>query len=382
MKIIEPSNANARPLHHRRMSNNSVAFTNKPSREMLNLIFTIMQGEGEPGFVNLEAANQRRPDAEGLNPCAEILLDSYGVCNLTTINVDAFVKPIEKGGYELDIPGLLQAQALSARAGIRMTCVDLELPHWDKVQKRDRLIGTSVTGWQDAMGKLGFDENMQNKLLNLMQDVIRQECVKYAHVLRIPTPLLDTTVKPEGTLSQVAGGVSSGLHVSHAPYYIRRIRINAHDPLANVAKVLNWPIHPEVGQDSSNPRTLVIEFPVKSGATKTKKDVTVKEQFDVYFQFQSYYTAHNSSNTISVKPDEWSIAEDIVWDNWEDFVGVSFLADDGGSYQLAPYEEISEDEYNTRKAQMKPFDANLLLNFEGEIELDGESCTTGACPTR
>jgi ribonucleoside-diphosphate reductase alpha chain/ribonucleoside-triphosphate reductase len=152
--------------------------------------------------------------------------------------------------------------------------------------------------------------------------------------------------------------------------------------LANVAKVLNWPIHPEVGQDSSNPRTLVIEFPVKSGATKTKKDVTVKEQFDVYFQFQSYYTAHNSSNTISVKPDEWSIAEDIVWDNWEDFVGVSFLADDGGSYQLAPYEEISEDEYNTRKAQMKPFDANLLLNFEGEIELDGESCTTGACPTR
>jgi adenosylcobalamin-dependent ribonucleoside-triphosphate reductase len=39
---------NTRPLHHRRMSNNSVAFTEKPSRELLNLIFEMMQMEGEP----------------------------------------------------------------------------------------------------------------------------------------------------------------------------------------------------------------------------------------------------------------------------------------------------------------------------------------------
>ena len=70
-----------RPLHHRRMSNNSVAFTKQPSRELLNLVFEMMQMEGEPGFINLEEARRRRPNAEGLNPCAEILLDSYGVCN-------------------------------------------------------------------------------------------------------------------------------------------------------------------------------------------------------------------------------------------------------------------------------------------------------------
>jgi ribonucleoside-triphosphate reductase (thioredoxin) len=62
--------ANVRPLHHRRMSNNSVAFTEKPSRELLNLVFTMMQAEGEPGFINLEEARRRRPNAEGLNPCA------------------------------------------------------------------------------------------------------------------------------------------------------------------------------------------------------------------------------------------------------------------------------------------------------------------------
>lgn len=389
MKNMETANANARPLHHRRMSNNSIAFTSKPTREMLNLIFTIMQGEGEPGFVNMEEANRRRPDAEGLNPCAEILLDSYGVCNLTTVNVDAFITRIDLHDgtldhYELDIPGLLQAQALSARAGIRMTCVDLELPHWDRVQKRDRLIGTSLTGWQDAMGKLGWDEGMQDKLLNMLQDVVRQEGVRYSHILRIPTPLLDTTVKPEGTLSQVAGGVSSGLHVSHAPFFIRRIRINAHDPLATVAKALNWTVHPEVGQDASNPRTLVIDFPVASGATHTKSDQTVKGQFDTYFRFQDFYTAHNSSNTISVKPDEWGDAEEIVFKNWDNFVGVSFLADDGGSYKLAPYEEITEEQYNTLKESMKPFDASLLRYLEGDevSELTDESCSAGACAVR
>ena len=40
--------------------------------------------------------------------------------------------------YLLDYQGLMEAQALSTRAGIRMTCLDLELPHWDEVHKRDR----------------------------------------------------------------------------------------------------------------------------------------------------------------------------------------------------------------------------------------------------
>src|SRR5690606_7615815 len=150
--------------------------------------------------------------AEGLNPCAEILLDSYGVCNLTTVNVDAFVTQDIEGNTVLDYSGLMQAQALSTRAGVRMTCLDLEIPHWDAVQKRDRLIGTSLTGWYDAMDKLGYDEQQEANLLNLLAECSHIEALKYANALRIPTPLLDTTVKPEGTLSQVAGGVSSGLH--------------------------------------------------------------------------------------------------------------------------------------------------------------------------
>lgn len=388
---METNNPDVRPLYHRRMSNNSITFTEKPTEEFLELVFKIMQLEGEPGFVNLEAANRRRPNCKGLNPCAEILLDSYGVCNLTTVNVMAFVESYvdknEETHYRLKVGDLLFAQALSARAGVRMTCLDLELPEWDKIQKRDRLIGTSLTGWQDAMSLLGWDEDKQQMLLEELYNVAHQEAARFAYILRIPAPLLDTTVKPEGTLSQVAGGVSSGLHVSHAPYFIRRIRINASDPLVRVAKELNWTINPEVGTpEGEEPRTVVIDFPIKSGAKKTRNEQSIEEQFNVYFNFQNHYTSHNSSNTISVKPDEWDIASDIVWKNWDDFIGVSFLAYDGGSYPLAPYEEITEEQYYELKSKMKPFDYNLLLKYEHDESLateDGlESCETGACPIR
>jgi ribonucleoside-triphosphate reductase (thioredoxin) len=374
-------------LDHRRMSNNSIAFETKPDREFLNLVFEIMQLEGEPGFINLEEARRRRPNAEGLNPCAEILLDSYGVCNLTTVNVTQFVN--ENG---LDIRGLMEAQAMSARAGLRMTLVTLELPHWDVVQQRDRLLGTSLTGWKDAMAALGYDEIRERGLLAQLGEMARVAAESYAKELRVSAPLLVTTVKPEGTLSQVAGGVSSGLHWSHSPYYIRRIRINAADPLARAVIDLGWPVHPEVGtpgeteeERMANARTLVIDFPVASGATRTKDDVSAAEQFETYFRFQRYYTEHNSSNTITVRPHEWPEVERIVYENWDDFVGVSFLALDGGTYQLAPYEAITREQYEELKARMKPFDPAVLQRYEtdGQSELDvNDDCSTGACPIR
>src|SRR5699024_5884699 len=179
--------ANARPLHHRRMSNNSIAFESKPSREHLSLIFEIMKMEGEPGFVNLEEAKRRRPNAEGLNPCVEIILDSYGVCNLTTVNVMQFVKNINEE-YYLDVKGLIEAQKRSARAGLRMTLVDLEIPHWDVIQKRDRLLGTSMTGVKDAMALIDYTEQEEQELLEILRKASREEAYEYAKELRVNAP--------------------------------------------------------------------------------------------------------------------------------------------------------------------------------------------------
>lgn len=394
-----------RPLHHRRMSNNSIVFTRKPARAMLNLIFTMLRAEGEPGFVNLEELARRRlrglgienPPRElleevmaeiGMNPCAEIILASKGVCNLTTVNLMQFVRD-----GRLDVEGLLEAQRRSARAGLRMTLADLELPDWDAVQKRDRLLGCSVTGFKDAMAAIGADEEYEKKIMRLMREVVREEADRYARELRVTSPLLATTVKPEGTLSQVAGGVSSGLHYSHAPYYIRRIRINATDPLAKAVVAMGWKVSPEVGtpgeteeERMKNARTLVIDFPVASGARLTKDDITIEEQFDTYFNFQRNYTEHNSSNTIAVRPHEWERAEEIVWERWNEFAAVSFLSYDGGTYALAPYETISREQYEELLAEMKPFDPEILRQFEAgdgeDFDLGTEGCEGGACPIR
>ena len=132
-------------------------------------------------------------------------------------------------------------------------------------------------------------------------------------------------------------------------------------------------------------RTLVIDFPVYSGSDKTKDDVSASEQLDNYFTFQREYTEHNSSNTITVKPDEWDEVEQIVYDNWDDFVGVSFLAYDGGTYELAPYEKITKKEYEELRSNMSDFDPQVLQKYEtGEdSDLEGmDGCEGGVCPIR
>jgi ribonucleoside-diphosphate reductase alpha chain/ribonucleoside-triphosphate reductase len=367
---------------HRRMSNNSIMYYEKPTREKLHWQMETMRWSGEPAFINAESALKRRPMFNGLNPCAEILLDSKGLCNLTTVNALAFVRD-----GVLDLEGLLEAQKLSARAGYRMTCVTLELHKWDIIQKRDRLIGTSISGWQDMKDAIGMSDSAEIVLLQTMRKVVHDEAEKMAKQLGGNIPLLMTTVKPEGTLSQVAGGISAGVHYSHSPYYIRRIRINANDPLVKVCEELGYPVFPETGQEWDTCNTKVVEFPMSTPTKKTKYDVTAIDQLENYKRFQKHYTDHNTSITVSVRSHEWEAVEQWIWDNWDDLVAVSFLPLDDSYYPLLPYEAIEKEEYDRRKAEMKPFVPSLLRKFEKqEVELDiggnDPDCTTGACGVR
>ena len=367
-------------LIHRQMSNNSIYYTAKPDRETLHWLLEQMRYSGEPGFVNAEAAQKRRPNMNGVNPCGEILLDTRGVCNLTTINVYAFVR--EDG--TLDMEGLLEAQRLSARAAYRMTCVELELPGWDAVQRRDKLVGCSLTGWQDMVNALKLTKEQQVELLQSLRQAAREAADHYADEIGENRPLLVTTVKPEGTLSQLPT-VSSGVHYSHSPYYLRRIRVSAQDPLVKVCEDLEYPVFPEVGQDPEDCTTKVVEFPVKAPEGKTKYEVGAIEQLENYRLFMDHYVDHNASITVHVKDDEWEAVEEWMWHHWDEVVAVSFLSLSESFYQLMPYESITEEEYLSRKAAMKPFIASLINRYENpnfRFDPTDSSCENGVCPIR
>lgn len=366
-------------IAHRQMSNNSIYYREKPTREKLHWHMQQMRYSGEPGWINEEAGRKRRENFNGCNPCGEILLDSHGLCNLTTVNVMAFVHD-----GTLDKDGLLEAQRLSARAGYRMTCRKLELHRWNLVQQRDRLIGCSLTGWQDMVNATNMSRDQQAALLDEMRETVHQAAQEIAARLGSSAPLLATTLKPEGTLSLLPT-VSSGVHYSHAPYYIRRVRISASDPLCRVCEELGYPVLPEVGQDPEDPTTKVIEFPVKAPGGRVKADVSAIEQLENYKLFMTHYVDHNCSITVHVRDKEWEEVEQWVWDNWDDVVALSFLSFDDSFYELLPYESIDEAEYDRRKAAMRPFNPSLLSRYEqkeSELDLGMSDCSSGACPIR
>lgn len=366
-------------IRHRALSNNTIIHLEKPSKDFWKWQFEQMRFSGEPASYNGAEALRRNPNFKGTNPCGEVLLDDRQTCNLVTTNVMAHVKD-----DKLDVKSLLRTHELLTRASFRLTLVELELPEWDYKLKRDRLLGVSLTGYQDAINAVGMSISEQKVILRALRDVARYSADKLADDLGVNRSLLVTTLKPEGTLSLLPT-VSSGLHFSHSPYYVRRIRINAEDALVKVCQELGYPVYPENGFTIENARTLVIEFPVKAPEGKTKYDVSAIEQLEIYKMFMEHYVDHNASITVSVRENEWDLVEDWVYENWESVVGLSFLSLDDSYYPLLPYETITKEEYECRLSNMRPFDHNLLKKYESgdeEHEVDDSECTSGACPIR
>lgn len=407
--------------NQRSMSNNSIFFNEKPTKETLIDIFDRIQHNGEPGFVNAESARKRRPNFSGLNPCAEILLADRGVCNLTEVNMAGFINSAFDIGY--DHEALVSAIKLATRIGLRQTNVNLDLPEWDKVQKRDRLTGVSLSGIMDFESALGWNDGksiiLYDKhhpthsisaelaiLLNELQYIANTEAIYYAKEMRVPTPLLVTTVKPSGTISKLPM-ISSGAHMSRAPYFIRRVRITASDPLAKVMLDAGYPVYPLVVQNGpteiqlksmsafelytelQKSNTWVIEFPVATNATMKSSEQTAISQFGRYLDLQKYWTDHNTSITIEFDPSEVDTLVDMLLENWDDYVAVSFMPKDTNAYPQLPEEPITEDEYLDRAAKLTHIDANTIVEALKEVERENKmselldaDCAGGACPIR
>ena len=332
----------------------------------------------EPGLFVLGNANKRAGRDSITNPCGEILLNEKGgVCNLVELNLLPHVK-----NGKLDMISVYNALSLITRHSSRITLPNLWHRRWDKVQKEERLLGVSITGLMDTYDKL----NWTNKdLSNFYKDVYtftRDVADLYHTELNIPRSLLVTTTKPTGTISSLQG-VSNGIHRHYAPYYIRRVRVSKSDPIAQALIDMNLLVSPENGQgndiNDEKCNTLVFTLVCKSEAKMRAIDESAIEQLERYKLGMQTWCEHNISNTISIdslyklKPlesiklalqnwtknnnfwnnlngysDEWIEVSKWLTENFENFVGVSFIPKfdpEVAIYPQLPFEPINEEKY-------------------------------------
>jgi adenosylcobalamin-dependent ribonucleoside-triphosphate reductase len=366
-------------ISHRKMSNNSILYSHRPSLERIKEIINSIKINGEPGFINASEALRRKPSFRGSNPCGEILLRSKQCCNLTTNNLMAFVKD-----KKLDMDALKKVIELSTRVAVRMTLVEVELPEWNRVMQEDRIIGVSLTGMMDMVNKTKMSYEELAILLEELREVVHTEGKRYCEELGIIPPKLMTTVKPEGSLSTLPC-VSSGIHYAHSNYYIRRIRISASDPLYKMIEAQSsYPIYNENGQSDEDCQVKVIEFPIKAPKGRTKYEVGAIEQLELYKLSMLHWSDHNTSITVHVREHEWEEVAQWLYDNFEYTVGITFLPLMEETYPLLPYECTTKEDYEERMKKVKPIDYELLASMEDaeEREILDKECETGACPIR
>lgn len=267
----------------------------------------------------------------------------------------------------------------------------------------------AALGWQRREGQRWETLSISDELADLLIDLrytANQEALRYAKEMRIPAPLLVTTEKPSGTISKMPM-ISSGVHKSRAPYFIRRVRITASDPLAKVMLDAGYPVYPsvtsngpteqelkemkpfELAQELQKSNTWVIEFPVKTSAKDKSSDESAISQLGRYLDFQRYWTDHNTSITIQFSEDEIDDLIDMLLEYWDEYVAVSFLPKDTTAYPQLPEEIIDEFEYNRRAVSVEHINQHEIVESLKELERDNmmsdlldADCIGGSCPVR
>ena len=303
---------------------------------------------------------------------------SFAHCNLTSINMTAFVDDSGKIDYE----GLKEAQEMAVYMAYIISEQEMDLYEWDLQNKKDKIIGVTINGLQDFFNKANLDKQGKIKIMQLMRKIATDENERLAIEYNSTPATAITTSQPSGTGSILMNNISAGVHWSHSPFYCRRIRISSNDPVSKalIENGFNW--KPEVGQTIDNHSIKVFEFPVKAPKGVTKMDVSALEQLEMYKMMMENYVQHNTSITVHVRDDEWELVEQWLWDNWDIYVGISFISLDNSFYELLPYEAINEKEYETMKKNMPMFNVKTMKKYEKGEDFDTDDlsdCSGGAC---
>ena len=362
---------------HRALANNSVSYTEKPDIETFMREWTALveSKSGERGIFNREASKKqaekygrRDPNYEfGTNPCSEIILRPYQFCNLTEVVVRA------TDTYE-DLKRKVKVATILGTIQSSYTRFPYLRKIWQRNTEEERLLGVSLTGIMDNPLMTAVNSNLEKTLDNL-RNVALATNHEYADLLGIPQSAAITCVKPSGTVSQLVDS-ASGIHARHSPYYIRTVRGDNKDPLTQFMIDNGVPNEPCVFKGDT---TTVFSFPVKSPENAvTRNDMTAVEQLETWLTYQRHWCEHKPSVTISVRDDEWLEVGAFVYKHFDEMSGVSFLPHSDHTYQQAPYQDCSREQYEELLSSMpKKIDWNKLSEYEQEDNT--KSSQTFAC---
>jgi len=330
------------------ISNNTVVLEKNEDFQKLPLIVKHIKDNGEPGIMNLINVQEYARYGEKVkdkawlaNPCSEIALESFELCNLAEVfharceNEATFYKALEFATFYASTVALLPTHRSETNA----------------ILMRNRRIGVGLSGIADMLDVLGRAELTRKlqKGYKLVSSLNRELAAK----ARVSPSIRVTTVKPSGTISQLVG-VSSGMHFPNFQYAIRRMRVGNHIPICKTLKSAGIPNEP----DRYSTNTTVFEFPINQGKTRKVSEVTAWEQFALLAMLQREWSDNMVSCTIffDTKQEGDQIEHMLV--RFAPLIkSVSMMPyNKTRNYVQMPYEEISKEEYEKRVAALAQID--------------------------
>jgi ribonucleoside-triphosphate reductase (thioredoxin) len=320
---------------------------------------------GEPGFL---FTNDK--DA-GTNPCAEINLKANQFCNLCEINASDIETQEEYNN---------RAKAAAFIGTLQASYTDFHYLRdvWRKTTEKEALLGIGMTGIASgAVFKLNMKEAAK---------IAVEENARVAAILGINKAARVTTVKPSGTTSLVLG-TSSGIHAWHDDFYLRRIRLGKNEALYTYLNMY----HPEMLEDDFFKPTLqsIVSVPQRApeGAiTRSESAMDLLERIKTINKnwikpgHRKGANMHNVSATVTIKQDEWPAVGEWLYENKEYFTALSFLPEDLGTYKQAPFETITEEQFNEAVKSLHEVDLSRVVEMSDNTALmDQAACVGGAC---
>ena len=350
-----------------RANNSAVVMRHKITEDEFMKLWEKVEASnaGEPGFLFSNDKDY------GTNPCAEIALRPYQFCNLCEINATDVVD-------QDDFNARSKAAAFIGTLQASYTDFHYLRDIWKKTTERDALLGVGITGI--ASGKLDK--------INLKQGAkaAKEENERIAKLINVNKAARVTTVKPSGTSSLVLG-CSSGIHAWHDNHYIRRIRVGKNEAIYTYLSIY----HPELVEDDIFKPTqqAVISVPQaspSSAITRAESTFDLLERtkrFNLEWVRAGHRKGENHNNvscTINVKQGEWAQVGQWVWDNRDTYNAMSFLPEDLGTYKQAPFESITEEQFEKLSVNLHTIDLRNVVEMADNTNLvDQAACAGNNC---